>query len=87
MSFNLSQRLLTKSRVLASSATQWRDFVSSLFIQPEVRVSVPRVKKLKLPHNVQAGAKLCSACGKKVRNPAAICLGEKNPLPNTEPTP
>jgi hypothetical protein len=86
MSFNLSRRLLSVISPLTATPQTWRDFVSSLFIQPEVKVTAPRVKKVKPPHTVQEGSKHCEVCGKKPRNPAAICAGPKKVLTNSEPS-
>ena len=81
---NLAKRLLSVCRPLASTPAQWRDFVSSLFIQPAIKMSVPREKKVKLPHTVNAETKRCDICGKKPRNPAAICSGPKKILTNID---
>lgn len=77
---NLAKRLLSSLSPFTVNPTEWRDFVSSLFIQPEIKMSVPREKKVKLPHTVNAETKRCDICGKKPRNPAAICSGPKKVL-------
>lgn len=74
----LSRRLLGPKFELFSPLA-WADHIRAMEEIPAISVRVPRVKKVKLPHNVDEATKRCLSCGKKPRNAVAVCAGPAKP--------